>query len=336
MERQHYEEVILMYVQPFDGQLTPPLSALGGSGEAQSALTLAFPGMLAPDDIARFAPPLTAGSSGAAASQTFSPGQYGSVASNPLASMMAQLMQMLQMMMGSYGSGLGSAASSALGSPYGSASLPGTGCTPAGATCPNYGNEQYFQNASGASQGDPHLSFNGNTWNSMASQPNLLNSDSFQGGFQISTQVTPPNANGITHNQSATVTLNGGATTVAMNDAGQASISQYGQNVPIGAGQTVQLGNGQSVTCNQNGSLTVNAQNGTGGSIATTLTAQDAGVNVEVSAQNVDLGGALVSGQQQTPPGTMPSLPNPLLPLLPANAQLPNPLLQNPLQPLGF
>jgi hypothetical protein len=331
-----------MYVQPFDGQLTPPsLSPLGGSGEAQSALTLAFPGMLAPDDIARFAPPLTAGSTGATGSQTFSPGQYGSLASNPLASMMAQLMQMLQMMMGSYGSGLGSAASSPLGSPYGSAGLPGTGlpstgCPPGGSTCPNYGNEQYFQNASAGSNGDPHLSFNGNTWSSMVSQPNLLNSDSFQGGFQVSTQVTPPNANGKTYNQSATVTLNGGATTVSMNNSGQANIQEYGQNVPIGAGQTVQLGNGQSVTCNQNGSLTVNAQNGTGGSIATTLTAQGPGVNVDVSAQNVDLGGALVAGGQNTTGATAPPLPNPLLPLLPANASLPNPLLQNPLQPLGF
>jgi len=238
-------------------------------------------------------------------------------------------------MMGTSGSGYGSAASSPYSSPYGSpygSTNPFGGTCPSGG-CPQYGNEQYFQNANGASQGDPHLSFNGNSWNSMSSQPNLLNSDSFQGGFQISTQATPPAANGNTYNQSATIALNGGATTVSMNNAGQASIAEYGQTIPIGAGQTVQLGNGQSATCNQNGSLTVNAQNGTGGAITTTLTAKGPGVNVDVSAQNVDLGGTLVAGAQGTQGNTWPP---PLNPWLPGSALLPTTLLQNPPQAPGF
>ena len=43
--------------------------------------------------------------------------------------------------------------------------------------------EQYFQNASGGSVGDPHLSFNGKTWDNMGSQPDLLHSDSIPGGY---------------------------------------------------------------------------------------------------------------------------------------------------------
>ena len=133
----------------------------------------------------------------------------------------------------------------------------------------------------------------------MVSQPDLLNSDSIPGGFGISTQVTPPNANGVTWNQSATVSLDGGQTHVSLDNTGQPSIMCLDRKIPIAQGQTVNLGNGQSVTYNQNGSLTVLAQNGFGGQIQTTLAAQGQGVNVNVNAQNVDLGGALVSGSQQ-------------------------------------
>ena len=161
--------------------------------------------------------------------------------------------------------------------------------------------EQYYASANGASQGDPHLSFNGNTWDNMTSQPNLLQSNSFQGGYNISTQVTPPSTRGISYNQSATISTNGGATTVSLNNQGQASIHVYGQNVPISPGQTVQLGNGENVTSNANGSLTVVAQNGSGGEITTTLTHSGQGVNVNVNARNVDLGGTLAIGEQMHP-----------------------------------
>jgi hypothetical protein len=41
----------------------------------------------------------------------------------------------------------------------------GYGCNGpySGPNCPPSGNERYFQNASGSSEGDPHLSFNGQT-----------------------------------------------------------------------------------------------------------------------------------------------------------------------------
>jgi hypothetical protein len=188
-------------------------------------------------------------------------GMFGS-----LMGVLTQMMQMLQSMMG-----------------YG-------GC-----------NERFFANATASSEGDPHLSFDGSRWTSMASQPNLLSSNSIPGGFQISTQVTAPNARGVTWNQSATIALNNSATTIGLNNSGQPSISNNGQPVSIVPGQTLQLGNGETVSYNQNGSLCVTVQNGSGGQITTTLAARGRGVNVDVTAHQVDLAGALVDGAVETP-----------------------------------
>ncbi len=267
-----------MYVQPFDGSLNPsPLATPGSNAEAEAALLQGSGTASAGDNISRFAPPwsndgsVTAGYGGGYANAGSWQGLFG-----PLMGVLQQLMQMLGSLMG-YGC-------------TGSSGSPG---------CPQYGNERFFQNANGASSGDPHLSFNGAHWNNMSSQPDLLNSDSFAGGFRISTQVTPADGKGVTWNQSATVSMNGGATTVSMNDRGDASITSYGQQLSIAKGQTLQLGNGESVTYEQNGSLQVSAQNGFGGRIETTLTPQGKGVNVDVTAHDVDLGGALVNGYER-------------------------------------
>ena len=300
-----------MNVAPQISPLTssPLMSGIMGVDNALS-LGLGSPS-IASDAIARFVAPPTA-QTPAGPSEASLPGSLESSASqmyNPLGSMLAQLMQMMQMLMSSLG--LGSGYGSGYPPGFGSQYPPGYGTGSPG--CPQYGSEQYYANATGASQGDPHLSFNGNTWDNMTSQPNLLQSDSFQGGYQISTQVTPPSGNGITHNQSATISMNGGATTVGLNNQGQASIQEYGQNVPISPGQTVQLGNGENVTCNANGSLTVVAQNGSGGQITTTLARLGQGVNVNVNAQNVDLGGTLVNGGVQMHPDSLirPQPPSP-------------------------
>jgi hypothetical protein len=299
-----------MYVQPLDGplgsnSLTAPMGNVEGDGTI-------FPGPSAPvtgDNISRFVPPWFndgSGSSpyGAGYGGGYGDSGYGQGVFGPLMGVLQQLMQTLQSLMG-YGC-----------SPYGGGN---------GVNCPPYGNERYFQNAVGASDGDPHLSFNGDRWNNMASQPNLLNSDSFAGGYQISTQVTPPNAKGVTWNQCATISLNGGATTVSMNDQGQPAITNYGQSISIGRGQTLQLGNGESVTCEQNGSLRVCAQNGRGGRIDTTLTAQGKGVNVDVTAHDVDLGGALVNGYEREPRLGREPLPQPF--------PVPPPIVSNPIEP---
>ena len=171
-------------------------------------------------------------------------------------------------------------------------------------------NEQYFQNATAGSNGDPHLSFNGSHWDSMVSQPDLLHSDSIPGGYQVSTQVTPANANGVTYNQSATIALNDGMTSVSLDNAGNATLTQYGQQIPIQDGQTIDLGNGQTVARDQNGKLQVIANNGAGGEIATTLSENGAGVDVNVQANNVDLGGALAQSHGQ-PPVVVPLHPGP-------------------------
>ena len=173
----------------------------------------------------------------------------------------------------------------------------------------NAGDEQYFASAQGSDDGDPHLSFNGAKWNSMQSHPNLLQSNSIPGGYRVSTQVTNANARGITRNQSAQITLDGGRTTIGLNGDGKASIVRNGENVPIAPGQTVQLGSGTTVTCKPNGALSVNSRNAMGGQISTTLSTKNGGVNVNVSAQNVDLGGALVRGQSVSPPPS--PLPSP-------------------------
>jgi hypothetical protein len=279
-----------MYVQPFEGPLGPnPLASFAGLGESENALAQAFaPGGETGDAISRLVPPWLSQGGMQNPAQT---ALFG-----PLPGLMQQMMQMLQWMM-----------SSLQGAPYGS-----------GASCTAPGNEQFFGTASGASQGDPHLSFNGNTWNSMASQPDLLDSDSIPGGFRVSTQVTPPNAKGVAWNQSATVSLNNGATTVSLDNDGRATIQNLGQNVAITPGQTVSLGNGASVTCNANGSLRVVAQNGSGGQIETTLGVNGRGVDVSANARNVDLGGTLVTGALPQPasPPTVPPLP-PMPPLPP-------------------
>ncbi len=158
-------------------------------------------------------------------------------------------------------------------------------------------NEQYYANASGGSNGDPHLSFNGSTWNDMNGEPNLLRSNSIPGGFQISTQATAPKANGVTYNQQATVTTHNGGTQVSLDNNGSATLTRDGVTTNIEPGQTIDLRN-ETISRSQDGTVQIACTNGNGGQIATTLsqTSNGEGVNVKVTASNVDLGGALAAG----------------------------------------
>ncbi|MBV9719779.1 MAG: hypothetical protein JOZ77_10690 [Candidatus Eremiobacteraeota bacterium] len=300
-----------MYVQPLESAINSnPLGSPALNTQAEGTFQGSAPAT--GDNISRFVPPWMSSESSTMPQFGGGNGGWGSTQSalGPLMSILQQLMQMLQSLMG-YG----------CNPPYGSGNCPPNGPTPCpanGSGCPPYGNERFFQNANGSSEGDPHLSFNGAKWNNMTSQPDLLNSNSFAGGFRISTQVTPPNSNGVTWNQKATVTLNNGATTVSMNNNGDATIDSYGDSIPIAKGQTLQLGNGEAVTYEQNGSLLVSAQNGNGGRIESTLTPEGKGVNVEVTAHDVDLGGTLVNGYERRHgsvsgpiPGPPPGLPTP-------------------------
>jgi hypothetical protein len=298
-----------MYVQPLEGSLSSS-SLLGEIGEAgASVLNPIGTALSGADNIARIIPPEFPGNGLTAPEQPIAGTnyQYGSNYQNgsgyqygmfgPLASMMQQLMSMLSQFMGgsSFGTGLGSYGGYGNGS-YGGYGGCGNGYSNGTGGCSPYGNEQYYGTAQGQSIGDPHLEFNGQTWDNMGSQPDLLNSTSIPGGYNLSTQATAINAQGKAYNQSATVTLNNGATSITLDNAGNATISQYGQTSSIADGQTIQLGNGQSVTRNQNGSLSILSQGYGGGSISTTLTDHGQGVNVNVNAQNVELGGYLVNG----------------------------------------
>ncbi|MBV8689790.1 MAG: hypothetical protein JOZ59_06785 [Candidatus Eremiobacteraeota bacterium] len=165
--------------------------------------------------------------------------------------------------------------------------------------------EDYFNQANGTSQGDPHLSFSGvdgnnhfetSRFDSMTDHPNLLDSNSFPGGYQLSTKVGAPLANGATLNQRATIATNFGRTQVSMNGDGSVSISRCGKQESIGNGQTLDLGHGESVTKNNDGSLTITNQNSQGGRITTTLKPNSAGgVDVAADANGVNLGGDLVT-----------------------------------------
>jgi hypothetical protein len=273
----HFITEVSMYVQPFEGSLgANSLSSLPGNAQEGGTLFQGPNVPAAADNISRFVPPwLNEGSAAA----PYGEAPYNSAGLQglfgPLMGMLTQLMQMLQSLMGYSGE------TSAYGGGNG-------GCAPPGA-------ERFFQNATGSSEGDPHLSFNGSRWNSMSSQPDLLNSNSFGGGYEISTKVTQPNGRGVTWNHSATVSLNNGATKVSLNNDGEPTITSYGQSVNIVPGQTVSLGDGESVTCNRDGSLRVPAQNADGGRLTTTLTAKGEGVDVDVTAHDVDLAGALVN-----------------------------------------
>jgi len=181
------------------------------------------------------------------------------------------------------------------------------------------GNEQFFQTANGGSVGDPHLSFNGTTpaggavqsrFDSMGGHSDLLDSDSYAGGYQVSTAATNPAANGVTWNERATVSTNFGATQVSLDKSGNATIAQNGVTVSLADGQSVDLGNGESVSRAANGSLTISDVNGMGGSITTTLSDDGQGVDVSSQAAQVDLGGDLLNQPLQSS-GTLQQLDAP-------------------------
>lgn len=160
-----------------------------------------------------------------------------------------------------------------------------------------------FSNATASSLGDPHLSFDGhdaggNThsakFDSMTAHADFLDSDSFAGGYRVSTDVTAPGANGVTWNRSATVTTNYGGTEVTLTKDGNASVTQNGQTFSLADGETLALGNGETVARAADGSLTINDDDGRGGFVTTMLRTNGQGVDLNVRAQNVELGGDVV------------------------------------------
>ncbi len=164
------------------------------------------------------------------------------------------------------------------------------------------GGQRYFTNATLSSVGDPHDTLMGTldtgqteqrSWDSMRPHANLISSASIPGGFNVSTQVTAPDAKGITYNAQATITTNHGMTSVTMDRNGGYHIFNDGMLLSPTPGTSMSLGNGQTVTVNGNGSLSFTALSATGGSIATTLSSNGNGVDVSAKADDVLLGGYL-------------------------------------------
>lgn len=256
-----------MFVSPFErpNDVTPPFGHLTQPfdrdlpGAARAASS---------DAISRMLPPwLHAGN---AADQTSSAGGFALYGAGGLLGMLSQLLQQF----------------ATLFARFASSGSPGD-------------DERYFGTANGASTGDPHLSFNGNQWDSMTSHADLLDSDSIAGGFRLSTDVTTPNANGVTYNREATVTTNDGTTSVSLDNAGNAFLTDDDRRIALAKGSTLDLGNGETVTRNQDGSLQIADVGENGGRITTTMSANGTGVDVSVSAQNVDLGGDLAAHRSE-------------------------------------
>lgn len=161
--------------------------------------------------------------------------------------------------------------------------------------------QPFFNSAQASSAGDPHLAFDGSTgagqqqahFDSMDDHPDLLDSNSFRGGFQIGTSVTRPDANGVTWNRAAAVTTDFGATQVSLDNAGHASVLRNGKSLELAAGQTMRFGS-ETVARNADGSLVISDKNRSGGFITTTLRGSGLGVDVSVDAHAVALGGDLV------------------------------------------
>ena len=100
----------------------------------------------------------------------------------------------------SFGSAAGSYAGQCANGQSGSAQC--TNGTQQGlGTQQGFGPQQYFTSADASSVGDPHDAFNGtsstngnlsNRWDDMRSHAQLLSSDSFRGGYRVSTRASQP------------------------------------------------------------------------------------------------------------------------------------------------
>jgi hypothetical protein len=316
------QQMSVINSNPFAGALTPgpTLSEFENGSAPPAGTSLAAYGRS--DDIAPspwMAAPAAA--SGGIAGMFSDPSSAWS-----FTSVMNNFMSTLSNLLGSLGSSLGGSTGTSPSAP----SLPGVP-SPAPQPGTSGSGETYYSSATAASIGDPHDAFVGTSasgnktddrWDNMSAHGDLLDSDSFSGGYRIATTVTQPRANGITFNGSATITTNGGATSVTYNADGSYSILSNGRSVSLQQGVATSLGNGESVTLGADGSLTVSDANGSGGSISTVLSRNGSGgVDIHATATDVDLGGYLAHGGAAyagPPAGTSPQpAPAPAAPGVP-------------------
>lgn len=285
-----------MYVSPQERPFQALATGIGGFGTGfDNDLDGDNPLTFSPNDaISRLMPPL------------LDPLGVGSAVAGGLSPILRSLGGLLQQLSQALG-GSG-------GTTGGTGGSGGYGGNCGGSPCANA--QQYFGNASASSTGDPHLAFSGDGtnahWDSMSGHTDLLDSNSFDGGFRISTQTTTPNANGVTYNGAASVATRNGNTRVTLDNAGNATVDRYGRTFALQNGQSFDLGGGEHVSRGTDGSVDVTERNAQGGSIDTRLGENGRGVDVNVQAQNVDLGGDLANGGNaslggyQGPPELMP------------------------------
>jgi hypothetical protein len=188
---------------------------------------------------------------------------------------------------------------------------PNQRCTqPQDQNCVQAGSAQRFEDVDVSSTGDPHLAAVGTReggggvvdahWDSMTSQNDLVHSTQIDGGYRVSTAVTQAGANGVTSNQSATVHANFDQDAVTMNRDGSFAIYDNGAEVRLGRGESAVLSGGETVSENEDGSLVVGARSATGGTIATTLRANGAGVDVTTHAHDLAVGGDAIEHADPT------------------------------------
>src|SRR5581483_9955762 len=205
--------------------------------------------------------------------------------------------------------GLVGALQQLLGSLTGAAGgTTGAPSSPAWAPPNQHSAQQHVGDMEITSTGDPHITEQGTVlgpngaatqvsqkYDSMASQNDLVDSAWVAGGYKVSTTVTPPNANGVTYNQTATVTANDGLDAVTMRRDGSYTITDAGSQVQLAKGKSLTLSGGETVTANADGSLTVAATNGQGSSISTLLKANGTELNGETNAHDIGLGGEVMA-----------------------------------------
>lgn len=187
--------------------------------------------------------------------------------------------------------------------------LQGAG-TPAGGSAPAAA-QSFFRNASASSVGDPHDAFSGTTgagrsvsarWDDMLGHDDLLSSDSFSGGYRVSTSPTQPGPGGVTQNGGATVSVADGAASATLNHDGSYAVTLQGRKLTLETGRPTPLGSGATVTLNADRSLRIDDRTAEGGELSTTLKANGTGgVDVASDARGVDLGGYLVQGTADDP-----------------------------------
>jgi hypothetical protein len=222
--------------------------------------------------------------------------------------MLQSIVGLLGQLVGAFTNGLAAAS----GAPPGMQpeTPPGTG-----------GPQQRFADVDISSTGDPHLAETGTRrtangaqavdehFDSMTSHDDLVSSRAIEGGYQVSTAVTQPAANGVTWNESATVRTNFDQDSVTMRRDGTFSIIDGDQFIDLGKGETATLSGGETVTENADGSLVVAAAGQHGGTMTTTLRATGNGVDVTTHAHELAVGGDVVQHGRHVHHGAHPHQP---------------------------